>query len=276
MRKLMGSLIVAGASAAVVVALGGAGFPARVAGQSGQSQLPRTADGKPDLNGIWQTMNTANWNLEDHSGRAPAVPAMGAVGAVRAGRSVVEGGDIPYKPDALAKRKKNADSWLTEDPEVKCYMPGVPRAMYLPMPFQIVQNANFILMAFEYASVTRPIYMTKVEPPPIDTWMGHSVGRWEKDTLVIQTDTFNDLTWFDRAGNYHSDQLKVTERITPMTRDALNYEATIEDPQVFTRPWKISMPLYRHLEPRAELMEFNCVEFVEETLWGHLKKKGTK
>jgi len=269
----MGSLIVAGASAAVVVAVGLVGFPARVAGQS---QLPKTSDGKPDLNGIWQTLGTANWNLEDHSGRAPASTPMGAAGAVPAGRSVVEGGTIPYKPEALAKRKANGDNWLTLDPEVKCYLPGVPRVMYLPMPFQIVQSTNFILMAFEFAGATRPIYMTKVEAPPIDTWMGHSVGRWEGDTLVIQSDTFNDLTWFDRAGNYHSDALKVTERITPMTKDALSYEATIEDPQVFTRPWKISMPLYRRLEPRAEIMEFNCVEFVEETLWGHLKKKPAK
>jgi hypothetical protein len=274
MRKLIGSLVVAAASAAVIAVAGGIGFPTRVAGQ--QSQMPRTADGKPDLNGIWQTMNTANWNLEDHSGRAPTVPAMGAAGAIPAGRSVVEGGDIPYKKEALAKRKQNGDNWLKEDPEVKCYMPGVPRAMYLPMPFQIVQSNNFILMAFEYAGVTRPIYMTKVEAPPIDTWMGHSLGRWEGDTLVIQSDTFNDSTWFDRAGNYHSEDLKVTERITPITKDALNYEATIDDPKTFTRPWKISMPLYRHLEPRAEIMEFNCVEFVEETLWGNLKKKPAK
>ncbi len=272
MRKLIGGVIIAGATGLGVTAALVA-FPARVAGQS---PTARTADGKPDLNGIWQALGTANWDLEDHSARVPALAPYGAVGAVPAGRGVVEGGAIPYKPEALAKRRENAAKWLTEDPEVKCYMPGVPRAMYLPFPFQIVQSPTFILMAFEYAGATRPIYMTKTEPPPIDTWMGHSQGRWDGDTLVIDSNTFNDLTWFDRAGNYHSDALHVVERITPTGRDALKYEATIEDPNVFTRPWKISMPLYRRLEPNAELMEFNCVELVEETLWGHLKKKTTK
>jgi hypothetical protein len=269
MRKLIGSVMIGGA-AALVFAFVLIAFPTRVAGQA---PVPRATDGKPNLNGIWQALGTANWDLEDHSARVPALAPYGAVGAVPAGRSVVEGGDIPYKPDALAKRKANAANWLTLDPEVKCYMPGVPRAMYLPFPFQIVQSPTFILMAFEYAGATRSIHMTKTEPPPIDTWMGHSQGRWDGDTLVIDSNTFNDLTWFDRAGNYHSDALRVVERITPTSRDALMYEATIEDPSVFTRPWKIRMPLYRRLEPQAELMEFNCVELVEETLWGHLKKK---
>ena len=270
MRKVIGGVVVGGAAALLVALLWGGAFPARAESQAG---VPQTAAGKPDLNGIWQAMGTAHWDLEDHSARVPALPPYGAVGAVPAGRSVVEGGEIPYRKEALAKREENRKKWLTEDPEIKCYLPGVPRAMYLPFPFQIVQSTDVILMAFEYAGATRPIYMKKTEPPPIDTWMGHSEGRWEGNTLVIESNTFNDLTWFDRAGNYHTEALKVTERITPMTRDALRYEATIEDPKVFTRPWKISMPLYRRLEERAELQEFNCVELVEETLWGHLKKK---
>ena len=239
---------------------------------AGQTPMPRTPDDTPDLNGIWQAMGTAHWDLEDHSARAGAVVPLGAVGAVPAGKSVVQGGEIPYQPWAAAKKQENAAEWLTLDPEVKCYLPGVPRIMYLPFPLQIVQSSGLMLVASEYVGATRSIYMTHVEPPPIDTFMGHSVGRWEGDTLVIESDTFNDLTWFDRAGNFHSEALRVIERITPISRDALRYEATIEDPNVFTRPWTISLPLYRRLEPEAEILEFNCVEFVEETLWGHLKK----
>ena len=270
MRKVIAGLIILAAVAAVVAVLLRVGVPTTA---TEEIAFPRTSDGKPDLNGIWQTMGTANWDLEDHSARSGALVPLGAVGAVPAGRSVVEGGEIPYQPWALAKRKENAEQWLTRDPEIKCYLPGVPRAMYLPFPFQIVQSSNLVLMAFEYAGASRPIYMEKVQASPIDTWMGQSRGRWEGDTLVIESDTFNDQTWFDRAGNFHSDALRVVERIRPMSRDALGYEATIQDEKVFTRPWKVSMPLYRRLEPHAELMEFNCVEFVEETLWGHLKKK---
>lgn len=243
---------------------------------NGQAQAPRTAAGRPDLNGIWQAIGTAHWDLEAHSARAGAMVPLGAVGAVPAGKSVVEGGEIPYQPWAAARRQENAAEWLTLDPEVKCHLPGVPRVMYMPFPFQIVQSADFILIASEYVGATRSVHMTAVEPPPIDTFMGHSLGRWEGDTLVIESDTFNDQTWFDRAGNFHSAALRVVERITPISPDALRYEATIEDENVFTRPWTIGMPLYRRLEPDAEILEFNCVEFVEETLWGHLKKPGSE
>ncbi len=242
----------------------------------GQTQLPRTGDGQPDLSGIWQAIGTAHWDLEAHSARAGAMVPLGAVGAVPAGKSVVQGGEIPYQPWAAEQKRQNAEQWLTADPEVKCHLPGVPRVMYMPFPFQIVQSPGFILIGSEYVGTTRSIHMTAVEPPPIDTFMGHSVGRWEGDTLVVESDTFNDLTWFDRAGNFHSAALRVVERITPISQDALQYEAIIEDENVFTRPWTISLPLYRRLEPDAEILEFNCVEFVEETLWGHLKKPGSE
>ena len=270
MRKLIGIAILL---LAVVMLLGTLLVRTPVAVTLGaQTQLPRSTDGKPDLNGIWQTIGTANWDLEDHSARSGAMVPLGAVGAVPAGKSVVQGGEIPYQPWAAAKKQENAAEWLTLDPEVNCYLPGVPRVMYLPFPFQIVQSPGFMLIASEFVGSTRAIHMEQVEPPPIDTFMGHSVGHWEGDTLVIESDTFNDLTWFDRAGNFHSDALRVVERIFPISHDALSYEATIEDPNVFTRPWTISMPLYRRLEPDAEILEFNCVEFVEETLWGHLTK----
>jgi len=239
-------------------------------------KAPRAADGKPNLNGIWQTLNTANWDLQEHAARSGPVVALGAAGAVPAGLSVVEGGEIPYLPAAAATKKENFDNRLTADPEVKCYLPGVPRATYMPYPFQIVQTPTHILMAYEFAGAARTIYMDKVPPNPVESWMGHSVGRWEGDTLVVDVTNLNDQTWFDRAGNFHSDALHVVERYTPLGPDALTYEATIEDPRVFSRPWKMSMPLYRRLDKNAQLMEFKCVEFVEELMYGQLRKQPSK
>ena len=270
MRKMIGSPILL---LAAVILVGTLVRATEAAAGGEQTQLPRATDGTPDLNGIWQAIGTAHWDLEDHGARAGVMVPLGAVGAVPAGKGVVQGGEIPYQPWAAAKKRENAEQWLTLDPEVSCYLPGVPRVMYLPFPFQIVQSPGFMLIASEYVGATRSIHMGEVAPPPIDTYMGHSVARWEGDTLVIESDTFNDQTWFDRAGNFHSEALRVVERITPTSRDALRYEATIEDSKVFTRPWTISLPLYRRLEPDVEILEFNCVEFVEETLWGHLKKK---
>ena len=199
---------------------------------------------------------------------------LGAVLAIPAGLSVVEGNEIPYQPWAAAKQKENYDNWLARDPEVKCYLPGLPRATYMPYPFQIVQTGNNdVLMAYEYASASRLIKMGKVEPPPVDSWMGQSVGRWEGDTLVVDVTGFNDQTWFDRAGNFHSEALHVVERFTPVSPDLLDYQVTIEDPKVFTRPWKIQMPLYRRHDSNVQLLEFKCVEFVEEMMYGHLRKK---
>jgi hypothetical protein len=244
-------------------------------GQTNAYKAPRLPYGGnvPNLNGTWQVANTANWDLEDHQGQTGPIIALGAWGAVPPGQSVVEGNEIPYKPEALAKKKENFAKRLTLDPEIKCYLPGVPRAMYLPYPFQIVQTPTHILMGFQYANTSRMIDLTKVPPAPVDTWMGYSSGKWERDTLVIESKGFNDKTWFDRAGNHHSDALRVVERITPFSADVLQYEATMDDPNVFTRPWKISMNLYRRIGKDAEILEFNCVEFVEEMLYGDLVKK---
>ena len=242
-------------------------------GQARAYRAPRTPDGKPNLNGIWQAMNSANWDLQDHAARPSPVVAMGALGAIPGGLGVVEGGEIPYLPAAAAKKKENFDNWLTRDPIVKCYLPGVPRATYMPFPFQIVQTPDAVLIAYEFASASRTVYMNGKETSPIDTWMGWSNGRWEGETLVVDVTSFNDQTWFDTAGNYHSDALHVVERYTPTGPDHLMYEATIEDKNVFSRPWKIRMPLYRRIEPRAQLLEFKCVEFVEELMYGHLRKR---
>ncbi len=244
----------------------GQGQPAR------RYRAPRTADGKPNLNGIWQALNTANWDIQDHSARPGPIPSLGAVFAVPAGQGVVDGHDIPYQPWAVEKKKQNAANWLAEDPEVKCYSPGVPRATYLPYPFQIVQTPSHVLVAYEFATAVRTIYMGKTEEESFESWMGQSVGRWEGDTLVVEVTNQTDRTWFDRAGNFHSDAMKVTERYTPTGPDTLLYEATIEDPKVFTRPWTMRMPLYRRLDANVELLEYKCVEFAEELLYGHLKK----
>lgn len=239
-------------------------------------QPRRGADGKVDLNGIWQALNTANWDLQDHAARSGGVVSLGAIGAVPAGLGVVEGNEIPYLSEAAVKKKENFENRSTADPEVKCYLPGVPRATYMPYPFQIVQTPKYILIAYEYAGATRTIYMDEAPPSPDDSWMGRSVGHFDGDTLVVDVTSMNDQTWFDRSGNFHSDALHVVERYTPLTPDALSYEATIEDPKVFSRPWKISMPLYRRLEKNAQLLEFKCVEFVEELMYGHLRKQPNK
>jgi hypothetical protein len=240
------------------------------------AQPRRMPDGKPDLNGIWQALNTANWDLQEHAARTGLVVAMGAIGAEPGGPGVVEGGEIPYLPAAKEKKKANFASRLSVDPEVRCYLPGVPRANYLPYPFQIFHSEKAIFFAYEYAGAVRNVFLKSPGPAPADSWMGQSVGHWEGDTLVIDVTGLDERTWFDRAGDFHSDALHVIERYTPRGPDILWYEATIEDPKVFSRPWKIGMPLYRHVEKDARLMDFKCVEFAEELMYGKFTKKAEK
>jgi hypothetical protein len=245
------------------------------AGQAQSGPFPRTADGKPNFTGIWQVMNTANWDIQAHEARQGPVVALGAAFSIQPGPGVVEGNEIPYLPEAAARKKENADNWLSRDPEIKCYMPGIPRATYMPFPFQIVQSANTVLMAYEFSTASRVIRMNSSEKSPAPAWMGWSIGRWDGDTLVIDVTDQMEETWFDRAGNFHSDELHVVERYSFIDRNTLNYEVTIEDPKVFSRPWKMSMPIYRHLEKNAQLMEYKCVPFVEELMYGHLRKRPT-
>jgi hypothetical protein len=252
----------AGAAAVLMTALQLSLIP--IASGAEAYKAPRTADGKANLNGIWQALNTANWDLQEHAARPGLVVALGAAGAVPAGLGVVEGDEIPYLPAAAAKKKENFEKRLTADPEIKCYLPGVPRATYMPYPFQIVQTPQFILMAYEFAGATRTIYMDKVPPNPVDSWMGHSVGHWEGDTLVVDVTRLNDGTWFDRAGNFHSDALHLIERYTLADPDHMNYEVTIDDPNVFTRPWKMSTIFYRHKEKGFRLLEYECYEYAFE------------
>jgi hypothetical protein len=248
-------------------------------------RLPGT--NQPDLNGIWQALTSADWDIQGHDAQPGLHPELeGTYDAQPAGQSIVEGGEIPYRPEMLAKKKanfekrsdvdvisENANWYDTGDPELKCYLPGVPRATYMPFPFQIVQgNGSYILIAYEYASTTRTIRMNSNDKPPADSWMGWSRGHWEADTLVVDVVGFNDLTWFDRAGDFHSDALHVVERYTPVSPYHLQYEATIDDPKVFTRPWKVTLPLYRRVDKGAQLLEYKCVPFAEELLYGKLRK----
>jgi hypothetical protein len=217
--------------------------------------LPRSSDGKPDLNGIWQALTTANFDIQDHEARL----------GVPAGQGIVEGNEIPYQAWARAKKEENFKNRTTADHEAKCFLLGVPRTMYAPFPLQIVQSPAYIAIFSEYAHTTRSIFMNSEHPPgPIEWFMGDSRGRWDGDTLVVDVKYFTDQTWFDRAGNFHSADLHVVERYTLTTPDHIQYEATIEDPKVFTRPWKVAFVLYRRKEPNVRVLEYECYAYAEE------------
>ena len=239
----------------------------------GQLIDTHTPDGNPDLNGIWQAMGSAHWDLEDHAARPGPFEELGALGAIPAGLGVVDGGEIPYQPWAAEKRAENRANWVKLDPAVKCFMPGIPRATYMPFPFQIVQTPKAILFAYEFASTSRVIRLDRPGSEALaPSWMGYALGRWEGETLVVDVTAQVADTWFDSSGNFHSDELEVEERYTRVGPDLMHYEATIEDPKVFTRPWTISMMLYRRVEHNAQILEFKCVPFAEGAMYGHLRR----
>ncbi|MEM1397754.1 MAG: hypothetical protein AAGH38_09960 [Pseudomonadota bacterium] len=240
-----------------------------------------------DLNGVWQAMSRANFDVETHHARSAlqltdgpmgpvpdkSVVALGAVGAVPAGYGVVEGGSIPYTEDALKTRDENKANWVSRDPEIKCYLPGVPRATYLPFPFQILQNDGQTLFVYEFANTVRNIFLDDPGEAPIDSWMGQSYGYWDGDSFVVEVTAQNGRTWIERAGNFTSPETKVTERFTKVDDNHIRYQATLEDPSIYTEPWTMEMTLYRLTGADAELQEFNCVPFVEELLYGNLRKE---
>ncbi|NQV68469.1 MAG: hypothetical protein HQ498_00450 [Pseudohongiella sp.] len=247
----------------------------QLSAQSGD--IARTPDGKPDLSGIWQAMTNAHYNIEPHAAAEGPHPGLfGALSATPASLGVVEGGRIPYNEQSRRVRDANAMNAIEKDPLAKCYMPGVPRANYLPFPFQIVQSREVILIAYEVAESNRILYVDQPElESQVDAWMGHSNAHWEGDTLVVRVSGQMPDSWFDRAGNHHSYEMVVEERWTPTGADHINYEATITDPNTFTQPWKISFPLYRHVDENMQLLEFKCAEFAEEYLYGEFRKPGT-
>ncbi len=242
--------------------------------------------GHPNINGIWQANNNANWSLEPHNAQSNPVAdrLLGAIGAIPAGLGVIDGGEIPYLPGAMERLEANRANVINHDPEAACYLPGIPRATYMDYPFQIIQgNDDDILMAYEYASANRVVHMQEVGIPPIDTWMGTSYGEWDGDTLVVTTlaqgpglvklpagEMEDGVTWLDRAGNYLTNHATVTERFTMMGANHMEYVVTIEDPTIYSRPWTIRMPLYRRMEDNAQLLEFKCVPFSEQLLYGDL------
>jgi hypothetical protein len=232
---------------------------------------PERLNGRPNFSGVWQAMNSANWNLEAHSAQAlDEFWRLGAIGAIPAGQSVVVDGEIPYRSEALAQRDENRAGWPEADPETLCYLPGVPRANYMPYPFHILQTGSDILFVYAYASANRLVEMDEPLEPPVDTWMGQSNGRWDGDTLVIETTGLNGKAWLDRAGNYLTPGAVVTERLTLVTPNHIDYRATINDPSVYTSEWTIRMPLYRNIEENAQILEHKCVPFVEDLLYHDL------
>ena len=286
------ALVAATMGAVVTVAVTGTARESQAQGQDPATRPARTPDGKPNFDGVWQANNEAHWDLEAHEARAgmvmqqgvypyefskvPAAPvlALGAAAGVPGSLGVVGGdGRIPYTADALRVKQENAEHWIDRDPELKCYLPGIPRAMYMPYPFQIAQGTDKIHMTFGFSNAGRVIHMNDVTGPPDYTYMGHSVGRWEGDTLVVEVSEFNGRTWFDRAGNFHSQALRLTERFSPLSPDAIWYEVTVTDPETFTEPWTIAMPLYRRLEPSATVLDYPCIQFAEEFMYGHLRRE---
>jgi hypothetical protein len=218
---------------------------------------PRMLEGKPDLNGIWQALNTAAWDIQDHLGQLDVPP----------GQSVVEGKELPYQQWAAKKKEENAAQRKTADPTgSNCFLPGVPRATYMPYPFEIVQTPARMAIRYEFAHALRTIPIDGSPHPEglPDAWMGDSRGRWEGNTLVVDVRNLDERTWFDQAGNFHSDALHVVERYSLTDSDHILYEATIEDPKVFTRPWKMRMPLYRVVDQNATLLEYECVFYLQE------------
>jgi len=196
---------------------------------------PRTADGKPDLQGIWMARNSAAFNVEE----------------------IAEGGKIPYLPQAL-EREAKADR---VDPLEHCAMPGVPRITYMPFPIEIMQRPGFVVFLYEYLHNHRVIQTTPREHlDGIDLFLGDSIARYEGDTLVIDVTSLGSRTWLDSARHTHSDQLHVVERYTRTGQDTIEYEATLNDPQTYSAPWKIRMPLHRITEAGFELREQECPE----------------
>jgi hypothetical protein len=248
-----------------------------------QLDRPERISGHSNFNGVWQALNTAYWNLEAHSAEAPAGSPgsnafwqLGAIAAIPAGRNVVRGGTIPYLPEALAKRNENRANWPAADPEAKCYMLGVPRVTYHNFPFQIFQGDGDLLFVYPFAATNRVIYMKDHSELPVDSWMGKSNGAWEGDVLVVTTMWQNDQTWLDRAGNHHSNKLKVTERFSLLGPNHIWYEATLDDPLTYSRPWTIEMPLYRVIEENAQLLEHKCVPFTDMLLYHDLLQNDKK
>ena len=217
--------------------------------------IPRTESGTPFLQGIWKAQTRAAFNLEAHVARHD----------MQAGFSVVEGGTIPYQDWAREQQQENFANRAALDPLNQCHLPGVPRIMAMPWPFQIFQTEEHVAILFEWTQVYRLVYSAGQEPayPGFEHFMGDSRGHWEGDTFVVEVRDLNDRTWMDASGNFHSGAAVITERYTLVDENTIRYQATIDDPDVFTEPFTISYPLVRQTDmPR--LLEYQCQAEVEE------------
>ena len=224
---------------------------------------PTIPGGQTDLRGIWQALNGAAWDILDHG--AALYPGLPARFSQPAGVGVVVGNELPYQPWARTKQQENFKNRATADPEAQCYLPGVPRITYQPHPFQIFQSPDRVIILYEYLHTIREIPLDgSPHLEELEFWMGDSRGKWDRGSLVVDVTLFTDQTWFDRSGNFHSPEMHLVERFTRTGPDVLQYEATIEDPTVFTRPWTMRMPIHRRTDPRAQILEFECYALMRE------------
>ena len=224
--------------------------------------IPRLASGKPDFSGIWQTLSEADYDLEPHAGRRDAPPSPG----------VIEGGTIPYLPQALAQKRSNFEARGKDDPRLKCWALGVPRSVYYPAPFQIFQRDRDLTLVHQFGHQVRTIHTNEtLHPTETDEgfWLGDSRGRWEGDTLVVDVTDFNEETWLDRAGDYHSDALHVVERWRFVDPDTIAYSATLDDKKVFSRPWTVDVLLHRRRDKNFQLIEDYCFTLEYEQYYPH-------
>jgi hypothetical protein len=250
-------------AALLLVAVG----PQAVHGQKPKADgVPRLANGKPDFSGIWQTLSEADYDLQPHAGRRDAPPSPG----------VVEGGTLPYKPEALAQKERNFAARASDDPRLHCYILGVPRNVYYPAPFQIFERERDLTLVHQFGHQVRTIHTNgTLHPKETDQefWLGDSRGHWEGDTLVVDVADFNERTWLDRAGNYHSPDMHVTERWRFVDPNTISYTATVEDPQVYTKPWTINVLLNRRREKNFELIEDYCFTLRYEKFYPNKAEK---
>jgi hypothetical protein len=246
LRAIAAGVLAFAALGAVLPSTPAAAAPARAPAASGK--IPRAADGKPDFSGIWEATSSADYDLEPHAARKDAPPGAG----------VIEEGSIPYLEAALEQKRKNFAARELDDPRLKGWTLGVPRGIYYPEPFQIFQRARDLTIVHQFGHSVRTIHKNGTKHPGGDRnefWLGDSRARWDGDTLVVDVTDFNDETWLDRAGNFHSDALHVVERWRFLDPNTLEYRATLEDPQVFSRPWTVSVLLHRHREKNFQLIE---------------------
>ena len=268
----MGNLLLKPLGAALLfaaLALPGAGAaqtkPAPVPAAQA-APIPRTADGKPDLSGIWQVLGEAEYDLEPHAGRRDAPPGPG----------VVDGGTIPYRPEALEQRQRNFEARGKDDPRLKCFVLGVPRGVYYQAPFQIFQRPADLTLVHQFGNQVRTIHTDgslHPEEQHQELWLGDSRGHWEGDTLVVDVTDFNEETWLDRAGNYHSEELHVTERWKLIDANTIDYSATLEDPKVYSKPWTISVLLHRRRDKGFQLIEDYCYTLEYAPFYPHKEGK---